>query len=206
MVKRSKVTACATVLAVSLVIAPASARAQSTARAASTVADLSTTLENAARLVGPAVVEIFTTSYTAGDGVVPRTADLVTTQRASGSGVLVDAEGYIITTGGLAGYNGKINQIVNPEPDQGYFDFGDGDDDPVCPACGCDPCWCEIRDARAQLRHEMGADYAERYGSIEEARNELTCSRCGQCAPCRCWPEHIRRDIAAFMARTAPRE
>jgi serine protease Do len=94
---RSHVTEYAIVLAVSLVLAPASARAQSAARAASTVADLSATLESAARLVGPSVVEIFTTSYAAGDGVVPRSADLVTTQRASGSGVIVDAEGYIIT-------------------------------------------------------------------------------------------------------------
>jgi serine protease Do len=62
-----------------------------------TVADLSTALEETARLAGPAVVQIFTTSYTAADGPVGRSADLVSTQRASGSGVIVDATGYIVT-------------------------------------------------------------------------------------------------------------
>jgi serine protease Do len=68
-----------------------------TAPRAATAADLSSALEAAARLVAPAVVEIFTTWYEPGDGVLPRTADLVTTARASGSGVIVDADGYIVT-------------------------------------------------------------------------------------------------------------
>src|SRR5262245_54417260 len=70
---------------------------QSRPRSVTTAVDLSSSLENAASQVGPAVVEIFTTAYVPGERVVPRATDLVTTQRASGSGVIVDPDGYIVT-------------------------------------------------------------------------------------------------------------
>ncbi len=70
---------------------------QARPRPPSSAVELSTALEATARLVSPAVVQIFATSFSPGDGLVPRTADLVTTERASGSGVIVDADGYIIT-------------------------------------------------------------------------------------------------------------
>jgi serine protease Do len=75
----------------------ASALAETQARAVPSTPDLSAAVEGAARLVGPAVVEIFTTSYRPGEGVIPGTTDLVTTQRGSGSGVIVDPGGYIVT-------------------------------------------------------------------------------------------------------------
>jgi serine protease Do len=75
----------------------ASALAEAQARAVPSTPDLSAAIEVTARLVGPAVVEIFTTSYRPGEGVIPGTTDLVTTQRGSGSGVIVDPGGYIVT-------------------------------------------------------------------------------------------------------------
>ena len=77
--------------------APARATPPAQARGAATSPDLSATLEATARLVAPAVVQIFTTAYAPGSGVVPHSADLVTTQRGSGSGVIVDPSGYVIT-------------------------------------------------------------------------------------------------------------
>ena len=59
--------------------------------------ELSRSTEALARLVSPAVVQIFTTSYVPAEGVVARASDLVTTQRAAGSGVIVGADGYIVT-------------------------------------------------------------------------------------------------------------
>jgi serine protease Do len=92
---RQTPVACATFFALALAVEPAPA--QTRAAAAPTVADLSSSLESAARMVGPSVVQIFTTSYTPGEGLVPRTADLIRTERASGSGVIVDPAGYIVT-------------------------------------------------------------------------------------------------------------
>jgi hypothetical protein len=63
---------------VGLALCASGALGQTQARVPATGADLSTALEATARLVSPAVVEIFTTSYAPGEGVVPRTADLVT--------------------------------------------------------------------------------------------------------------------------------
>jgi serine protease Do len=89
-------------LGLGMLLAQAPALAQSrpratTATATATAADLSTALEETARVAAPAVVQIFTTSYTTGNGVVPRPTELITTERASGSGVIVDPEGYIVT-------------------------------------------------------------------------------------------------------------
>src|SRR6185503_10578082 len=87
----------ATVLA-SLILITHSVHGQQTRPYSGTInGDLSASLETTARLVSPAVVEIFTTSYVGSEGVVPNGADLVTTQRASGSGVIVDPEGFIVT-------------------------------------------------------------------------------------------------------------
>ena len=86
----------ATVLASLILITP-SLHAQARPSLGTINADLSGSLEATARLVGPAVVEIFATSYVPVDGVVPNGADLVTRQRASGSGVIVDPEGFIVT-------------------------------------------------------------------------------------------------------------
>ena len=85
-----------TVLASLILIAP-SLLAQARPSLGTVYADLSESLEATARLVSPAVVEIFATSYVADGGVVPNAADLVTTRRASGSGVIVDPEGFIVT-------------------------------------------------------------------------------------------------------------
>jgi serine protease Do len=78
-------------------VQPLATNAQTQARGTPTAAEVSSSLEATARLVGPAVVEIFATSFTPGAGLVPHTADLVTTERASGSGVIVDADGHIVT-------------------------------------------------------------------------------------------------------------
>jgi serine protease Do len=83
--------------ALSLTLGASPASAQTPARTETRSADLSSSLESATRLVGPAVVEIFATSYKTSAGLVARTADLVTTERASGSGVIVDPDGYIVT-------------------------------------------------------------------------------------------------------------
>ena len=87
----------ATVLASLIVIAPSVHGQQARPSSGIVHADLSAPLEATARLVSPAVVEIFATSYVVAEGVVPNAADLVTTQRASGSGVIVDPEGFIVT-------------------------------------------------------------------------------------------------------------
>ena len=73
------------------------AAAQAPPRVAATSVELSNALQATARLVTPAVVQIFATSYTPGEGVLPHASDLVSTQRASGSGVIVDPNGYIVT-------------------------------------------------------------------------------------------------------------
>jgi serine protease Do len=83
--------------ALSLVLSASSALAQTRALPEAKAAELSGLLESTARLVGPAVVEIFSTSYKTGAGLVARTADLVTTERASGSGIIIDSDGYILT-------------------------------------------------------------------------------------------------------------
>ena len=87
----------AAVVFASLILHASWAPGQTKPGLVTTASDLSSSLEATARLVGPAVVQIFTTLYTPGEGVVPRTADLVTTERASGSGVIVDPDGYIVT-------------------------------------------------------------------------------------------------------------
>jgi serine protease Do len=94
---RSRRTVLFAVTFVGLIVNSTGATAQTQSRAVTTAPDLSGALEATARLVGPAVVEIFATSQVAGKGVVPRTADLLTKQRASGSGVIVDSEGYVVT-------------------------------------------------------------------------------------------------------------
>ena len=82
---------------VMLVVSVGSAQAQTKPSVATAAEELSRSTEALARVVSPAVVEIFTTSYVPAEASLPRTADLVTTQRASGSGVIVDPDGYIVT-------------------------------------------------------------------------------------------------------------
>ena len=72
-----------------LVFSGGAAQAQTKPSIATTSEELSRSTEALARLVSPAVVQIFTTSYVPAEGVAARAADLVTTQRASGSGVIV---------------------------------------------------------------------------------------------------------------------
>jgi serine protease Do len=98
-------------LSVVLTASPAPAQTRDGAAAV----DLSSALEMTARLVGPAVVEIFTTAYTPGEGVLPRAADLVTTRRASGSGVIVDPDGYIVTNAHVV-RDAKHLRVELPEP------------------------------------------------------------------------------------------
>jgi serine protease Do len=80
-----------------LILNQTGALTQTRPRTITAATDLSSSLEAAAQIVGPSVVEIFTTSYIPGNGIVPSTADLITTQRASGSGIIIDSEGYIVT-------------------------------------------------------------------------------------------------------------
>jgi serine protease Do len=87
----------AMVLAGLMLFAPRVDAQRARPSAPSTQADLSESLQDTARLVNPAVVEIFATGYVLAEGVVPSASDLVTTQRASGSGVIVDPEGFIVT-------------------------------------------------------------------------------------------------------------
>lgn len=71
--------------------------AQTRVSPGTTLDDVSDSLQAVARVVNPAIVQIFATSYEARTGLIPRNADLVTTQRASGSGVIVDSAGLIVT-------------------------------------------------------------------------------------------------------------
>ena len=80
-----------------LVVSGGAAQAQTKPSVATAAEELSRSTEALARVVSPAVVQIFATSYMPAEGIVAREADLVTTQRASGSGVIVDPEGYIVT-------------------------------------------------------------------------------------------------------------
>ena len=80
-----------------LVLSGGAAQAQTKPSVATAAEELSRSTEALARVVSPAVVQIFTTSYVPAEGIVARAADLVTTQRASGSGVIVDPDGYIVT-------------------------------------------------------------------------------------------------------------
>src|SRR5580658_4583465 len=60
--------------------------------------ELSTSYEDLAARVRPAVVQIFSTGYVAseeGDGTAA--SSLISTQRATGSGVILTADGYIVT-------------------------------------------------------------------------------------------------------------
>ena len=86
-----------TVSLVILIVNVGSAQAQTKPAVVTPAEELSRSTEAVARLVSPAVVQIFTTSYVPAEGVVARASDLVTTQRASGSGVIVGADGYIVT-------------------------------------------------------------------------------------------------------------
>ena len=106
-----------------LFLATAPAAAQPRTASAPTVADLSSALETAARVVGPAVVQIFSTSYAAGDGLLPRTGDLIRTERASGSGVIVDPAGYIITNAHVVRGAGRLRVEV-PRPPTGTSILG----------------------------------------------------------------------------------
>src|SRR5262249_20679697 len=87
------------VMALAALLGARAGVAQTGMRAAAVAAapDMSASLEAAARLVEPSVVQSFTTAYAARDRGVPSGGDLVTTQRASGSGVIVDPAGYIVT-------------------------------------------------------------------------------------------------------------
>jgi serine protease Do len=80
-----------------IVLVTSRATQAQTAHPRATADELSGATEAVARLVSPAVVQIFSTAYVAAEGVVPRAADLVTTHRASGSGVIVDPDGYVVT-------------------------------------------------------------------------------------------------------------
>ena len=80
-----------------LVVNGWAAQAQTKPSVVTAAEEVSRSTEALARVVSPAVVQIFATSYVPAEGVVARAADLVTTQRASGSGVIVDPDGYIVT-------------------------------------------------------------------------------------------------------------
>src|SRR5262245_2638172 len=99
----------------SLVVSASPSSAQTPARTETRAADLSSSLESAARLVQPAVVQTFATSYKTGAGLVARTADLVTTERASGSGVIVDPDGYIVTNAHVVEGAQRVRVDI-PEP------------------------------------------------------------------------------------------
>ncbi|PWT81382.1 MAG: peptidase S1 [Blastocatellia bacterium] len=101
--------------ALTLVLSASPASAQTSARTDTRAADLSSSLESAARLVGPAVVEIFATSYKTGAGLVARSADLLTTERASGSGVIVAPDGYILTNAHVIDRAQRVRVDI-PEP------------------------------------------------------------------------------------------
>ena len=83
--------------AIALLISAAPAPGQTPQRASAVGGELNTQLQATARLVTPAVVEVFVTAYLPGEPVVSRASDLVVTQRGSGSGVIVDRDGYILT-------------------------------------------------------------------------------------------------------------
>ncbi len=108
---------------IAVVLSGPAAFAQGTVPAIARAADLSGSLEAAARLAGPAVVEIFTTSYRAGDGLEPNRAELVTTERASGSGVVVDANGYIVTNAHVVNGAHRV-RVEIPRPTDGRSILG----------------------------------------------------------------------------------
>jgi serine protease Do len=65
---------------------------------AQSLRDLSSSLENLAGRVRPAVVQIFSTGYVQpGETESTNASSLLSTQRSTGSGVLLSADGYIVT-------------------------------------------------------------------------------------------------------------
>jgi serine protease Do len=123
--RRTAVACAAALLTFFLSVPGVGAQTQTPSRVALASADVSATFETTARLVGPAVVEIFTTSFTPGAGLVPSSADLVTTQRASGSGVIVDPNGYIITNAHVVRGAQRV-RVALPLPAAGRSILGTG--------------------------------------------------------------------------------
>jgi len=68
------------------------------ARATPSLIEFSASLEDLAKLVRPAVVQIFNTGYgSPEEGDSTNTGSLLTKQRSTGSGVILSADGYIVT-------------------------------------------------------------------------------------------------------------
>jgi serine protease Do len=77
--------------------------------------DLSSSLENLAARVRPAVVQIFSTGYVRpSDAETTSAASLLSTQRSTGSGVILTADGYIVTNNHVVQGARKIEVRLAP--------------------------------------------------------------------------------------------
>jgi serine protease Do len=82
--------------------------------------ELSSSFEDLASKVRPAVVQIFSTGYaTADDEESTRTSSLLSTQRSTGTGIILTDDGYIVTNNHVVQGARKIEVLLhaaNPDP------------------------------------------------------------------------------------------
>ncbi len=99
-------------LALSILPSPMQSRAQ-TRQAPGFLLQLSSSLEEVARNVSPAVVQINVTGYGQAEKNGRTDAALVVRQRVTGSGVIIDPEGYIITNAHVVSGAQKIQVLLS---------------------------------------------------------------------------------------------
>ena len=91
--------------------------ALSQVRSAGTVlplAELSRSVEELARRVSPAVVQVFSTGFRVNTTEEPSVMGLIDKTRSSGAGVLMDADGYLITNAHVVEGAAKV-EVLLPE-------------------------------------------------------------------------------------------